>query len=319
MLKRFLIIRWSGMGDVVMTLPALSLLKEHYPDCHITYLTDTPFTDILEASNHVDHVVGIDRRGFQRKDRILRTVVDTLKLISENRKAGFDLAFDLQGFGETALLAYFSGAKICVGKQKKDFIRKNIYKLKIDADWAIDHRSLYFNKAICQATGIPLPCELIAPSLPIPFKSLKNKKLIGLNIGASTPNRRWSESHFINLAEILTELGYKIQFFLGPQEEWLKSQINTVCMKNRWKLALHFNMNSLMQDLSQCSLLVSNDTGPGHLAAAFGIPVITLFSTGDPDNVKPLAPRASWFRDLGNINDINAEEVSKACLKILKY
>ncbi len=319
MSKRFLIIRWSGMGDIVMTLPAIALLKKQFPDCHISYLTDTPFTDILEASDHVDQVIGIDRRGFQSKEYFFQTVLDTLKLLSKIRKAGIDLAFDLQGFGETALLAYFSGAKVCVGKQKKDFIRKNIYKLTIDADWAVDHRSLYFNKAICQAIRISPPDELIAPYLPIPPKSIKDEKLIGLNIGASTPNRRWSESHFISLAKILSEPGYTIQFFLGPQEEWLKSQLNNVCLKNGWKLALHFNMKSLMQDLSRCSLVVSNDTGPGHLAAAFGIPVVTLFSTGDPDNVKPLAAKAAWFRDLKNIDDIQPEEVSKACLKLLKH
>jgi len=76
-------------------------------------------------------------------------------------------------------------------------------------------------------------------------------------------------------------------------------------------------MKSLMQDISQCSLIVSNDTGPGHLAAAFGIPVITLFSTGDPENVKPLANQMRWFRDTGDINNIPPQDVADSCLNII--
>ena len=73
-----------------------------------------------------------------------------------------------------------------------------------------------------------------------------------------------------------------------------------------------------MEALSQCSLLISNDTGPGHLAAALGLPVITLFSTGDPDNVKPLARHARWFRNETDINQIRVADVATACLELLK-
>ena len=72
-----------------------------------------------------------------------------------------------------------------------------------------------------------------------------------------------------------------------------------------------------MEALSQCRLLISNDTGPGHLAAAMGIDVITLFSSGSPDNVKPLAKQALWFRNETDINRINVSDVEKGCLEIL--
>ena len=95
------------------------------------------------------------------------------------------------------------------------------------------------------------------------------------------------------------------------------SSIQDACLKNGWECSIHKRMTSLMQSLAQCRLLISNDTGPGHLAAALGIPVVTLFSTGDPDNVGPLADRARWFRDREDINRIRVGGVFKACLELL--
>lgn len=315
--QNFLIIRWSGMGDIVMTLPALSLLKKHFPGCHISYLTDTPFKEILELSNLVDHVVGIDRRGFQSKHRFFSSVKGLFSSLYKLRKNQIDLAFDLQGFGETALLAYLSGAGTCMGKKKNDIIRKNIYTLTIDADWALDHRTLYFTKAICQAADIPVPKELIHPELPVPVSVNKKTNLIGLNIGASTPNRRWPENHFIELAKTLSNKDLDVRFFLGPQENFLLEKIKTTCEVNGWEWVFHTTMPPLIDDLSECRLLVSNDTGPGHLAGAMGIPVVTLFSTGDPENVKPLAPETAWFRNDQDIGSIPVQDVLDACLTLL--
>ena len=62
---RFLVIRWSGMGDVVMTLPALSWLAARFKDCRICYLTDPSFARIVQLSNRVHQVETVDRRGFK--------------------------------------------------------------------------------------------------------------------------------------------------------------------------------------------------------------------------------------------------------------
>ena len=72
-----------------------------------------------------------------------------------------------------------------------------------------------------------------------------------------------------------------------------------------------------MKALSECHLLISNDTGPGHLAAALDLPVVTLFSTGSPENVRPLATRAKWFRNETDINQIAVVDVEQACLELL--
>jgi len=302
-----------------MTLPAIKWLKEHFQECHIFYLTDIAFTAILEKSGMVDCIEAIDRRGFTSAKRFLAAAAGTLATVYRLRRNTFNMAFDLQGFGETALLALLSGAPVRVGRIKNSPLRRWIYTTPIRADWAAGHRTRYFIRTVAEACGAAVPVVVDPPELKIsPGPDTSTRRFVGLNIGASTESRRWSEQHFIELARRLSRRGLDIRFFLGPQEAFLAETIQPICLENNWDFNRHSRMESLMEAIAGCWLLVSNDTGPGHLAAALGLPVITLFSSGTPENVKPLAPAALWFRDKMDINRITVSEVEEACLELMK-
>ncbi|MFC1816246.1 glycosyltransferase family 9 protein, partial [Thermodesulfobacteriota bacterium] len=218
----------------------------------------------------------------------------------------------------TALIAFLTGAPQCVGRIKNSSLRSRIYSTPIQADWENDHRSRYFIRAVAEACGASAPASIAPPEL-----TLKQDRTdiaqegIGLNIGASTESRRWSEQNFFKLAKRLYSKGFDVRVILGPQEEFLVKTTQAVCFENNWDFSFHAHIETLIEALRQCRLLISNDTGPGHLAAAVGVPVITLFSTGSPENVKPLAKQARWFRNKTDINRIKVSEVEKACLAIL--
>ena len=316
---RFLFIRWSGMGDVVMTLPAVQWLRNRFDNSHITYLTDVAFAKIIETSGAVDTIETLDRKGFSRPGSLIPCLFSLLAILWRLRRGRFDFAFDLQGFGETALLAYISGAPIRIGRFKETFLRKRIYTVSINADWGRDHRSLFFLRAVTGIFDAILPNIVDRPKLKISTDGDKERDdlLIGLNIGASTESRRWSEENFFQLARRLARRGYKIRFFLGPPENFLQGAVKEICKTAGWELFSQNEMEPFMRALFECALLVSNDTGPGHLAAALDVPIVTLFSTGTPENVGPLAIRARWFRDETNINSIRVAAVEEACLELL--
>ncbi|MBI9077866.1 MAG: glycosyltransferase family 9 protein [Desulfatibacillum sp.] len=317
MAPHYLIIRWSGMGDIVMTLPALAYLKEKQPDCRITYLTDTPFGSIPLMSGLVDRLAPVDRRGFAKASRFAGAVGGLCSIISQLRKDKPDIAFDLQGFGETAVLAALSGAPVRVGRIKKSGLRKWIYNRNIDADWGTEHRSLFFVKAIAQGLGVSPPLAPDSPRLEMPGLE-RVPGLVCLNMGASTESRRWSEKNFIALGQNLAKKGCTVRLLLGPQETHILAPVQAAAREFGWELAMPDNMEGLAKACGEASLMVSNDTGPGHLAAALGVPVVTLYSTGDPHNVGPLAPRTVWFRDQEDINRIAVGGVERACLDFLQ-
>ncbi len=316
---RILIIRWSGMGDIIMTLPAVRWLKENLHDCHITYLTDIPFAGILAQSGLVDCIETIERRGFTSVRRLLPASAGALVTAIHLLKGRFHMAFDLQGFDETASLALLSRAPIRVGRVKKSSFRRKIYTTYIQADWATEHRSRYFVRAVAETCGCTASAKIHPPGLKLESdRNPTSRCFVGLNIGASAESRRWSEQHFVELARRLSNRGYAVRFFLGPQEKFLLERLRPVCQENHWDLFWNSRIEPLMKALNQCRLVVSNDTGPGHLAAALGIAVISLFSSGDPENVRPLAEWALWFRDKTDINRIEVAKVENACLKLLE-
>ncbi len=299
MKKKFLIIRWSGMGDIVMSLPAAKWLKENFDDCHISYLTDTAFSTIPDMSGFIDRVETIDRRGFEKKSRFIRTLWGAILTLKRLRRNRFDIIFDLQGFGETAIIALLAGAPIRVGRIKDSPLRKRIYNSAITADWEKVHRIHFFIKAVSKGCGMPSPDLFEFPVLLLPDKIEKRKNLIGLNIGASTESRRWSERNFFELSKRLSLMGFSIRFFLGPQESFLVPETKKICLENNWNFFSGNSLESLISGISECSLLVSNDTGPGHVAAAIGIPVITLFSR-NPTNTHMLTPIKDSHRIAAN-------------------
>lgn len=314
---RFLVIRWSGMGDVVMTLPAVKWLKGRFPGSSICYLTDCAFTGIPLRSGLVRWVEAIDRRGFKSK-RLPAAALQTVRLVWMLRRSRFHAVFDLQGFGETSLIAYLTGAPVRVGRVKGSPLRRRIYTVPIRSDWEKEHRSEYFLNAVVRGLGgeqaaAPLPCRLLFQT---EEASRCSDRVVGLNIGASTESRRWSEKNFFDLALRLSRRGFRIRFILGPQEAFLESAVRKRCAAEKWEITLHRELDPLIDALAGCRLLVSNDTGPGHLAAALGIPVVTLFSTGSPENVRPLAVHGKWLRDRSDINRIEVSEVESACLDL---
>ncbi|MBW1698345.1 MAG: glycosyltransferase family 9 protein [Deltaproteobacteria bacterium] len=318
MAKRLLIIRWSGMGDVIMTLPAVNWLKNHLPDAYICYFTERTLAKIPEKSGLVQRVETIDRRAFRSVKHLFKATVETMATMNRLRKSRFDMVFDLQGFGETSVLAYLTGAPVRVGRIKNSALRRRLYTVAIQADWEREHRSMYFMRAICEAIGVSPPTSVQPPWLPKLRETIDlSVPRIGLNLGASTQRRRWSEQNFFRLADNLSSKGMIIRVFLGPQESFLFPTVKRMCDLYGWELAAFDDIEALIQALSECRVLISNDTGPGHLAAALGISVITLFSTGAPQNVRPLAKKAKWFRNEKDINRIAVREVENACFELL--
>jgi heptosyltransferase-1 len=205
-----------------------------------------------------------------------------------------------------------------VGRVKGSALRKRLYTVPILADWEHEHRANYFLWTIQGAFGIHDTKMANRPQLPnLHLQSDPSSRRIGFNLGASTSSRRWSEHHFLQLAEKLSNKGLIPRLFLGPQESFLEPTVRNACRQKGWEFFALEDITELMEALSECHLLVSNDTGPGHLAAALDLPVITLFSTGSPENVRPLATRAKWFRNETDINQITVVDVEQACLELL--
>lgn len=302
--NKILVIRYSGLGDIVMLLQTLEKLKKKYNNPEITLLTDSSNIGILgNTCGIVDKIIPINRKVFKDK-KILALLKELKNLFFNVRKTTYDMLIDFQNFGETATISYLAKAKIKIGSPKKD--KYNYGYTKIVQKRKSGHRSqlfshiagvdeqLDFSKLCLEEKGENYRTNLKE-------KLFNNKKTVGLNIGSTQETRRWKENHFYDLAKRL-EKDYNILLFIGPDA--MKYE-NIFC---DFTVVKNTSINQLCGAISICDYFITNDTGPAHIAAAFNVATLTLFSTGDDENVGTLIDNKKYIKK-SNINDIEVEEV----------
>ncbi len=304
---RILAIRYSGLGDLVMLMPALTRLKARYPDARITLLTDRSNAAFPEVSGDlIDDTILFDRRRLKRGlSQALREIFSLFRRLRAKR---FDQVIDFHNFGETATISFLAKAPVKRGAPKRSKYHYG-YTERVARSDEQDHRSQFFCRIadVDDTTMVPTLCldqagQVFADSLG--GQEDDGRPVLGLNIGSTQENRRWSHEHF---AELARRLGgaYRVLVFIGPSEQQYAGVFDGVC-----ETVSGATIPELCGAISRCDFFISNDTGPVHLTGALGVPTLTLFSTGDDWQVGALAERKRWLRH-DEINSITVDEVIK--------
>jgi heptosyltransferase I len=302
---KILAIRYSGLGDIVMLLQTLEKVKVKYNVSSITLLTDSCNADIIPLTNGlINDIIPINRKCFKQR-KIFASLKEIYYLFKNIRKK-FDICIDFQNFGETATISYLVNAKIKLGAPKhKKYNYGYTDSLKRD-DY--NHRSQLFSRIArvndnLDFSKLYLNQEAQEYQNFLKNKIDNNKKIIGLNIGSTQENRRWSEKNFNTLANILKN-DYNVILFLGPSEIKYKNAFD----KDKLFIVENVNLIKLCGAISICDCFITNDTGPAHLAAALNVFTLTLFSTGDDFNVGALTNKKEFIKNT-DINSITIKEV----------
>jgi ADP-heptose:LPS heptosyltransferase len=288
---RILAIRFSGLGDIVMLLSTFEKLKDRYKGSSITLLCDRSNASLDSlACGLIDEVVGVDRGLFRAKS--LKAIGEVWRLYRFLKRKRFDMVIDFQNFGETALMTYLANAPIKRGAPKKQKYHY-AYNHIVPRDER-GHRSQFFHRiaGVDDSLHYPRLCldeEAKAYKEKLLGQLDPSKPILGLNIGSTQESRRWSEKKFLEVARHFKN-SHNVMVFIGPLEQ------KFVPLFEEFLVVKDTSLSQLAGALSCCDRLLSNDTGPAHMAAALGVEVITLFSTGTDENVGVLSDRKHFLR-----------------------
>ncbi|MES9903576.1 MAG: glycosyltransferase family 9 protein [Sedimenticola sp.] len=302
---KILAIRYSGLGDLVMLLPALQRLKVAADDVHITLATDCFHQDFkLLSCGLIDEVICLDRRRMKRGG-IWTALVEIYNFYRQLRSSAYDQVIDFQNFGETATISYLARAKVKRGAPKKSKYHYGYSEIVERVE--TDHRSQFFCRIAGVDDHIDYP-RLCLDDAGVEYAAKLGQKIdsaravIGLNIGSTQESRRWDHHNFAKLARHLST-EHQILVFAGP------SELQYIDVFGDESFVVQgATIPQLCGAISLCSYFVSNDTGPVHLAAALGVPTLTLFSTGDDWCVGALIEQRAHLRN-EEINKISVEDV----------
>lgn len=308
--ERILIRGTNWLGDAVMTTPAMQRLRASFPDAHIALLA-TPLTaGLFQESPLVNEII-----PYRRREDGVKAFFETVRKLRERE---FDVALLFQNAFEAALLARLGKAGLRIGfaEQARGFLLT--HRLHRGADYQNRHQTLDYLDIVAACERVFLG-ERFQPTLERPLPSLvatanqrnlaetmlhqfaiaDRRPLIALNTGATNSRAKcWPADRFAELADRLNEeLNAQIVLIGGAAElDYAERVVFRVKRAGIVNLAGKTSMNELIGLLAECDLLVSNDTGPAHVAAALGTPTLTIFGPTNEFETSPTGRRAELIR-----------------------
>ncbi len=320
--KKILIIKLGAMGDLVLSVPSLRMIRNRFPEASITLLADKKLAPILGACPYLNDMILIDRKKLAQP-------LYFLKVSKRIRQEGFDLSVDFQNNKWTYLLAYLGGVVQRFGFARKGFgfLLNRPDKTFDIADSPIRHQFRILSKLGVQKLDEHL--ELWPP--PASLERIKellgtlgpdaNTKFIGFVMGSSPnwPSKRWPLASFQKLAERLLAVGdHRIILIGSPGETDLCEAFQSVPPEKVLNLIGKTSLEDLPALFKYLHLVITGDTAPLHVAAAMGVPTVAFFGPTDPKRhappVKNIVTLSRHLQCQPCYDGICKEEDKQACL-----
>lgn len=291
---KILILKPSSLGDVIHALPVLRLLKQRWPQSEIHWWLDINLVPLLQEDPDLAGIFPFQRRRWASS----RRWPEIAGSVRAMRQKQFDLAIDLQGLARSALFAWLANARLTVGlNNPREGMREGaraFYDLTpptADPSWHAVDRYL----AVLPTLGVPVHWNFDwLPSRPAVAQQIREKwkigdgPWIGLLPGARWDNKRWPAEHFRRLLQLMRDTPEARFVILGaPNERDLGQTIADAHPKRCLNLAGQTSLWEMIEWIRLTRLLITNDTGPMHVAAALRVPVLAIFGPTNPRNTGP--------------------------------
>jgi heptosyltransferase I len=290
---RILIVKPSSLGDVIHALPTVNLIRRQFPEAHITWLINRELSSLLQRCPVIN-----DRIEFYR-----RNSGSWFSLLRRLRRERFDLVVDLQGLLRSGLFTFGTRAPRRLGLNDAREGANLFYNEIVEVP-----RAHAIDRYLCAArylgcpdgpVGFPLGLESRAPA----------RSLIALNPLARWETKIWGDDNF---SALLDRLPTERVVLIGSARE--RERIESINRGRARNLAGTLDLYELAELYRQCVVVITNDTGPMHLAAAVGTPVLALFGPTDPALV---GPYGSGHIVLPNMQTATVEQVLAAATPFL--
>lgn len=324
-----LVIDFGQLGDVVMSLPALRAVRAKFARARITVACGKPAAEIIRMSGYADATIEIDRVALRDGFKPL-SVLRIFQVVKDVRARQFDFVIDLHSFAETNLLGFFSSAPARLFSRRRgrslDFLANFKPLPPIEENNRERHQvDRYLDVlrplGISNAERVPRLTTSFEQDREIDdllrkYKAESGAPLVGLFPGAGHESRRWPLEQFAQLADSLARNdAVRPIVFAGPEERVLIAQMRSIFPSSTLILD-RLTIRQLASAQARLAVFVANDTGPLHIAAAVGVPIVLLLDGRAPNSYIPVSEPKRVIVGAA-ISDIAVEQVYDATRALL--
>lgn len=317
-IQRLLIVRLGAMGDIIHTLPAVSALRQALPNALIGWVVEERWAELLctlptprsgprsPQRPLVDRIHAVNTAKWRQSSFSLQTWQECAAALSDLRAPHYEVAVDFQGAVRSALIARWSGAATVHGAaQPRENVASMFYTRTVITQ---GQHVVEQNFSLAEsAAGISLKM----PRLEFPRDEAAEqdceRRLHGqdignfviVNPGAGWGAKCWPEPRYGEVARELAKDGLKTLINCGPGEETLARAVEDASGGSAKGIAC--SLTQLIALTRRASLFIGGDTGPMHLAAALGVPVVAIFGPTNPARNGPFGNKSIVLRSSSSI------------------
>jgi heptosyltransferase I len=345
--RKLLIVRLGSMGDIVHTLPAVTALRRAFPEASMGWVVEERWAELLctlpeprsgprsRRRPLVDRLHTVNTKTWRKSLLSAQTWEQIAAGLSELRAQRYEVAVDFQGAARSALLARWSEAPVTYGAaQPRENVASMFYSRQVMVRGShIVEQNLSLAEAIaCRSLEMP---TIEFPRDPDVEEKCEERQRdnVGrfalLNPGAGWGAKQWPAERYGQVARRLAEDGVNSLINFGPGEEPLVQAVESASEGAAQRITC--SLTELIALTRRARLFIGGDTGPMHLAAALGIPVVAIFGPTDPARNGPFRTRSIVLRSPDSptthsrrarpdpgILEISADEVVASARKLLK-
>jgi lipopolysaccharide heptosyltransferase I len=288
---KVLILKPSSLGDVVQALPVLRLIKLQRPTSEVFWWVDAGLVQLLEGDPDLAGVIPFHRRRWTSPLH-WGEAWRSLRMIQGHR---FDWVIDLQSLLRSGVVAWLAGGALTVGLDDPREGARAFYDVIVPrpsyhthaVDWYLD---------VLPHLGVPVHHNFNwLPERPEAARAVRDKwrpdstRWIALQPGARWVNKRWPVGHFAQVAQAIGNRFPDVRFVIlgGESDRELGEHIGRAAAGRCFDLTGRTTLPEMVEWIRLCELMITNDTGPMHVAAALHKPVVALFGPTEPRRTGP--------------------------------
>ncbi|MBU1853370.1 MAG: glycosyltransferase family 9 protein [Candidatus Omnitrophica bacterium] len=288
MYNKILLVELAGIGDAVLSSPAIKSLKDNYPSSSVHFLTFAGPADLIRKSPYIESVF-IFRKGVKG---ILNNIFVLIKL----KRLRIDLAINLKhhyrmiGVLKMYFLLRFINPKKTVGRNTNG--KADFYDIKVKDEIDSERHDVEYKLDLLRALG----CEIKDKRLQVWFEDSEAKEvgvflkknfvsdldfLIGINPVGYRPTRRWDWKKFAEVGKILSNR-YKAKVIItgAKNDRWLTERISHSIFPKPLDSSGRLSLTQLPALIKRCKIYITNDTGSMHIANALETPLVAIMGPG---------------------------------------
>jgi lipopolysaccharide heptosyltransferase I len=298
-----LIVKTSAIGDVIHTLPSLWSLRLHFPDAHITWLVEESAADLVIGHPALNRVLVVPRKRWLhdfRTGHVARAVSDFVGFTRKLRDTRYDLVIDFQGLLKSAIWVLLARSTRKVGFGRGMEHAEHSYLALTERVPAVNMDQHAIDRSLLLLKAIGVPAVDIRYALPVSAEHdaeaaallqtcgiREEDRMVAINPMARWPTKLWEPQCFAALADRLEAEGIRVVFTGSHQDGPALDEIGRFITRRYRRLDGKTSLNTLAALYRRAQVVVTTDSGPMHLAAAVGRPVVALFGPTAPWRTGP--------------------------------